>query len=405
MTKRAVRQGDALIASRPAPPAQSSWSPRSRAFRARLFQLLLILGLIAVGSYLAHNAAENLRLRGIKSGFDFLLQPAGFDIGETLIDYDSAHSYLDAVVVGLLNTLRVAVIGIVFATLIGTAVGIGRLSANALLRAVCRVYVEFFRNVPVLLQLLMWYLILTEALPSPDEPWYLGAGFYLSKGGFNFPLPEWAIGHLAMALGLAAGILAAQLWKVREIGHFERTGREPRILLPAVGWILGLTVLGWALGGAPLAMRIPEAGPFAIEGGGAVTPEFLAVLIGLTLYTAGFIAEVVRAGVQAVPRGQDEAAKSLGLSAAQEMRLVLLPQALRIIIPPLTSQYLNLTKNSSLAVAVGYPDVVSILNTSINQTGRAVECISIIMIVYLGTSLFTSALMNWYNARAAIRER
>jgi general L-amino acid transport system permease protein len=360
---------------------------------------------LAAGSYLAHNAADNLRLRGISSGFDFLAQPAGFDIGETLINYDSAHSYLEAVMVGLLNTLRVALIGLIFATLIGTAVGIGRLSRNALLRGLCRVYVEFFRNVPVLLQLLMWYLILTEMLPAPDEPLYFGAGLYLSKGGFNFPLPEWAFGHFTLALGVAAGALATFAWNVRQRRIFERTGKEPRVLLPAIGCLVGFGVLGWIFGGAPHAMRMPEAGAFAIEGGGAVTPEFLAVLIGLTLYTAGFIAEVVRAGIQAVPRGQDEAAKSLGLSSVQEIRLVLLPQALRIIIPPLTSQYLNLTKNSSLAVAVGYPDVVSILNTSINQTGRAVECIAIIMMVYLATSLFTSALMNWYNARAAIRER
>ena len=405
MRKASFRHAEALIAPRTAPPAHSSWSPRSRAFRARLFQLLLILGLLAVGSYLVHNAAENLRLRGIKSGFDFLAQPAGFDIGEAMIAYDSAHSYLEAVIVGLLNTLRVALIGIVCATLIGTAVGIGRLSRNALMRSLCRVYVEFFRNVPVLLQLLMWYLILTEMLPAPDAPWNFGAGFYLSKGGFSFPVPEWEAGHLAMLLGLGAGLLAARFWRSWQIRIFECTGREPRILLPSLGLILGLGLLGWLLGGAPLGMRSPEPGAFAIEGGGAVTPEFLAVLIGLTLYTAGFIAEVVRAGIQSVPRGQDEAAKSLGLSAAQEMRLVLLPQALRIIIPPLTSQYLNLTKNSSLAVAVGYPDVVSILNTSINQTGRAVECIAIIMIVYLCTSLLTSAFMNWYNARAAIRER
>lgn len=402
---RSSRAASEMIAARSAPPPVSSWSLQSQAFRSKLFQAILVLLLIAVAVYLVHNTTENMRLRGIQSGYGFLLQPAGFDIGETMLAYDSGNPYWKAILVGLSNTVRVALLGILLSTLIGTAVGIGRFSRNMLLRALCQVYVEFFRNVPVLLQLLMWYLLLTELLPAPNEPWVLGAGFYLSKGGFNFPLPDWAWGHASALAGLLVGLVVLSWWRRKQLRRFEETGEAASLWLAAVLCVSMGTMLGWMAGGAPSTMRYPEMGAFAIDGGGALTPEFLAVLVGLTLYTAGFIAEVVRAGIQSVPRGQGEAAQSLGLAPSQEMRLVLLPQALRVIIPPLTSQYLNLTKNSSLAVAIGYPDVVSILNTSINQTGRAVECISIIMIVYLSTSLSTSAFMNWYNARAAIQER
>jgi general L-amino acid transport system permease protein len=366
--RRSARTAAEMISARPAPATVSSWSIRSEAFRSKLFQLLLILLLIAVGVYLFHNTTENMRLRGIQSGYGFLMQPAGFDIGETMFAYDSGNPYWKAILVGLSNTIRVALLGIFLATLIGTAVGIGRFSRNALLRGLCQVYVEFFRNVPVLLQLLMWYLLLTEMLPAPNEPWAFGAGFYLSKGGLSFPLPQWAFGHASALLGFLAGLVAVIFWRRKQFQRFEQTGELPRLWLLSLALPLLGALLGWLMGGAPTEIRYPEMGAFAIDGGGALTPEFLAVLIGLTLYTAGFIAEVVRAGIQAVPRGQGEAAQSLGLSAAQEMRLVLLPQALRVIIPPLTSQYLNLTKNSSLAVAIGYPDVVSILNTSINQT-------------------------------------
>lgn len=328
------------------------WSWRSRAARGLLYQLLAVALIALTVWFLAHNTARNMAARGIQSGFDFLLQTAGFDIGESLLAYDPDQPYWRAILVGLTNTLRVALLGIVLTTVLGTLVGIGRLARNALLRAVCTAYVEFFRNVPVLLQLLMWYLLFTDILPAADAAWRLDTWLgpvFLSKGGLNFPVPV--------------------------------SGAE--------GWLLD----------------VPRQGDFAIEHGGALTPEFLALLLGLTAYTAAFVAEVVRAGIQSVPRGQTEAAAALGLSRPQAMRLILLPQALRVIIPPMTNQYLNLTKNSSLAVAIGYPDVVSIANTAINQSGRAVECIAIIMLVYLSTSLATSLLMNWYNARAAIKER
>jgi general L-amino acid transport system permease protein len=294
--------------------------------------------------------------------------------------------------------------GLILTTLIGTLVGVGRFSRNALVRGLCQCYVELFRNVPVLLQLLMWYLMFTEVLPESTQPWVVGP-FFLSKGGLNFPIPEWATGQVLAAWGMLAGVVGAWFYRQHAQKMFEKTGQLRSLFWAPMGIVVGAGVVGWILGGAPTAWNMPKQGEFAIENGGALTPEFLSVLLGLTIYTAAFVAEVVRGGIQSVSLGQSEAASALGLSRGQTMRLVMLPQALRVIIPPVTNQYLNLTKNSSLAVAIGYPDVVSIANTAINQTGRAVECIAIIMLVYLSTSLITSILMNWYNTRSAIKER
>ncbi len=388
----------------PASARRKNWSWRSRAARGLIYQILAIglIGLLVW--FLASNTAHNMKLRGIQSGFDFLRQPAGFDIGESLFPFDSAEPYWRAFLIGLLNTLRVALIGIVLATVLGTLLGVGRLSRNALVRGLCAAYVECLRNIPLLLQLLMWYLLLTEVLPATNAPWRLGA-LFLSKGGLNYPVPVWATAHLWALAGLLAGLVPAWAYRRRARDRFEATGLARGSFWVPLAMVLGMGALGWLAAGAPTQLNRPVQGEFAIENGGALTPEFLAVLLGLSLYTAAFVAEVVRAGLQSVPRGQAEAAAVLGLSRAQAMRLVMLPQALRVIIPPLTNQYLNLTKNSSLAVAIGYPDVVSIANTAINQTGRAVECIAIVMAVYLVTSLATSLFMNWYNARAAIPER
>jgi general L-amino acid transport system permease protein len=392
-------------AARLPPARRRSFSLRSRAVRGVLYQLLAIAVVGLAVWFLAHNTLENMRVRGIRSGFDFLLQPAGFDIGETLMSYESSDPYWKAFGVGVLNTLRVALIGCVLTTLIGTLLGVGRFSRNALVRGLCYGYVEAFRNVPVLLQLLMWYLLLTEVLPDPGAPLSLFGAVFLSKGGLSFPAPVWAAGHAWAVLGALAGVAAARLYAQRARRQFDATGVPRATLLPALGLVLLGAVIGWALGGAPTGWRLPEAGEAAVTGGGEITPEFIAVLLGLTLYTSAFVAEVVRAGIQSVPLGQTEAANALGLPRARLMRLVILPQALRVIIPPMTNQYLNLTKNSSLAVAIGYPDVVSISNTAINQTGRAVECIALIMAVYLVTSLSTSGFMNWFNKRSAIQER
>jgi general L-amino acid transport system permease protein len=385
-------------------PPKQRWSWRSQAFRGIVYQVLAVIAIVGVVWFLAHNTLVNMRVRGIQSGFDFLSQAAGFDIGESLYPFDSEQPYWQAFLVGVTNTLRVAIVGIILSTLLGTLVGIGRFSRNALVRGVCLSYVEAFRNIPVLLQLLMWYVVLTEMLPSTDAAWQLGP-FFLSKGGLNYPIPVWAMGQLWAACGLLAGVALVLLYRRWAKRQFEATGQLRSAFWVPVLILVVCSLAGWALGGAPTELNSPIKGDFAIENGGALTPEFLAVLIGLTLYTASFIAEVVRGGIASVPRGQAEAAAALGLSHQQEMRLVMLPQAMRVIIPPLTNQYLNLTKNSSLAVAIGYPDVVSIANTALNQTGRAVECISLVMLVYLCMSLATSLLMGWYNSRAALKER
>ena len=387
------------------PPKRRDWSWRSQAFRGLVYQLIAI-ALVALGVwFLAHNTLENMRVRGIQSGFDFLTAPAGFDIGETLFNYDALDPYWKAFLVGVANTLRVAIIGVILTTILGTLLGVGRFSRNALVRGLCYGYVEFFRNIPVLLQLLMWYLVFTELLPDPFEPVSAFGLFYLSKGGFQYPVPVWGLGQGLAAIGALAGLVVALLYRRWAQRKFEQTGHVRSMFWVPLAIVVAAALLGWVLGGAPTAWNVPHQGEGMVEGGAAVTPEFMAVLLGLVLYTSAFIAEVVRAGIQSVSHGQVEAASSLGLSRGRSMRLVILPQAMRVIIPPMTNQYLNLTKNSSLAVAIGYPDVVSISNTAINQTGRAVECIAIIMAVYLTTSLTTSAIMGWYNKRAAIKER
>jgi general L-amino acid transport system permease protein len=386
------------------PPKKKTWSWRSQAFRGLIYQFVAIALIVAVVWFLANNTLLNMKIRGIQSGFDFLGSPAGFDIGESLYPFDSAQPYWQAFLVGLTNTLRVALLGIVLTTILGTLLGVGRFSRNALVRGLSYGYVEFFRNVPVLLQLLMWYLVFTEVLPATSDAWSIGPVF-LSKGGLSFPIPVWAKGHLWSLVGLLAGLVFAYVYRQWAIQQFEATGRLRSLFWVPVAICLMGALLGWLAGGAPTTFDSPVKGEFAIEKGGSLTPEFLSVLLGLTIYTASFVAEVVRSGIQSVARGQNEAAAALGLSPGQCMRLVTLPQALRVIIPPMTNQFLNLTKNSSLAVAIGYPDVVSIANTALNQTGRAVECIAIVMLVYLTTSLSTSLLMNWYNSRSAIKER
>jgi general L-amino acid transport system permease protein len=346
-----------------------------------------------------------MRARGIQSGFDFIFQPAGFAIGESILPFDSADSYGKAYLIGLSNTLRVALAGIVAATLLGTLVGIGRLSRNLLVRSLCGAYVELIRNVPLLLQLFIWYFVLTEMLPPIDTALQPLTGLFFSKNGLQFPLPIWDGGHWGSLGGLAVGAFGAWVWRRTARARFEAHGQVLPVFWPVVGLLFLGTVVGWLAGGAPAQLDMPERTEINVVGGGAVTPEYLTVLFGLTVYTASYIAEVVRAGIQSVAYGQHEAAAALGLSRAHELRLVQLPQALRVIIPPLTSQYLNLIKNSSLAVAVGYPDLVSISATSLNQTGRAIECIALVMACYLTLSLITSALMNLYNRRSRLKDR
>jgi general L-amino acid transport system permease protein len=394
-----------MIPARAAPVRRRAWTWRSQALRSLVYQLLAVALVTLAGYYLFSNTLENMRIRGIKSGFDFLQQPAGFAIGESLLPFDSGESYLKAFAVGLSNTLRVAIVGILLATLLGTLVGIGRLSHNFLVRTLCGAYVELFRNVPILLQLFIWYFVLTETLPPVEEALRPFGNVYFSKNGLQFPVPHWDPGHAFTLVGLGLGVALAWLWARLARTRFEATGQVRPVWWPALLAVAVCGLVGWIAGGMPSALDLPEKTEITVVGGGAVTPEYLTVLFGLTIYTAAYIAEVVRAGIQSVPFGQHEAAAALGLSRGQEVRLVQLPQALRVIIPPITSQYLNLTKNSSLAVAIGYPDVVSIATTALNNTGRAVECIAVIMACYLTLSLLTAAFMNWYNRRAAIKER
>jgi general L-amino acid transport system permease protein len=385
------------------PGGASFWyDPRVRAIA---YQVLAIGGVIALGVYLVDNTLDNLNERQIRTGFGFLGREAGFEIGESVIEYDPHDSYAKAFVIGLLNTIKVSFIAIVLATLIGTVVGIARLSRNWLVARFASFYIETVRNMPLLLQLFFWYAILTGLLPAVSDALELLPGVYLSKSGLIYPVPVAHPIHAWIGIALAAGIAAAIAYARYARSVQDRTGVQWPLLWPAAAMIVGLPLATWLIGGAPTALDVPVFQRFRYAGGGEASPEFLALLLGLTVYTATFIAEVVRAGILAVDDGQSEAARALGLRQNLVLRLVVLPQALRVIIPPLTNQYLNLTKNSSLAVAIGYPDLVGVADTTLNQTGQAVEVIAIIMAVYLTLSLSISFAMNLYNRAIALRER
>ncbi|NYT22044.1 amino acid ABC transporter permease [Alcaligenaceae bacterium] len=379
-----------------------SWSNPST--RALLYQALLIGAVGFVVWQLVSNTLHNLSARNISTGFGFLGREAGFAIGESSVAYTPADSYGRAIWVGLLNTLRVSVIGIVLATLLGTLIGIARLSGNWLVSRVAAAYVEVMRNVPLLLQLFFWYAIITENMPGPRQALEPLPGVFLSNRGLKLPslqgdAIDWILGGLAAAIVL---VLAMAHWARRRQAE---TGRIFPLGSVAAALLLALPLAGWMAGGAALELDMPRLDGFNFVGGITVSPEFFALLLGLVMYTSAFVAEVVRSGIRAVGRGQWEAADALGLPRARVLRLVILPQALRVIVPPMTSQYLNITKNSSLAVAIGYPDLVSVVNTTLNQTGQAIEGILIIMAAYLTVSLSISVFMNWYNRRIALVER
>jgi general L-amino acid transport system permease protein len=367
---------------------------------------LLLCGVIAVLVYGAvANAIENLRRAKIASGFGFWNYPAGFDISQSLIDYSSTSTYGRAFWVGLCNTLLVAGLGIVFATIVGFVVGIARLSKNWLLARLASGYVELIRNLPVLLQLLFWYNAVLKALPEMRDSLVI-PGAFLNNRGLFIPQPIFHQGFGAVLAALLVGIAGSIAFRIWARKRQERTGERAPVLWVALGLIVGLPLVVFVLAGSPIELSYPEKGRFSINGGIEVLPELVALLFGLVIYTGAFIAEVVRAGILSVSHGQTEAAYSLGLRPGPTLRLVVLPQAMRVIIPPLTSQYLNLTKNSSLAVFVGYPDLVLVFaGTVLNQTGQAVEVIAITMLVYLTISLVTSLFMNWFNRRMALVER
>ncbi|MGN6146335.1 MAG: amino acid ABC transporter permease [Mesorhizobium sp.] len=378
------------------------YDPRVRGI---VFQVVLVT-LLALGIWwIVDNTIENLRRSHIATGFGFLKGRAGFDIANTLIDYSSDNSYGRALVVGILNTAIVAITGIVTATVIGFLVGIGRLSNNWLIRKLATVYIEIFRNIPPLLVILFWYQGVLALLPNVRDSIGLPFGSFLNNRGFYFPRMVWSDGAWLVAAGLAAGIVLSWYVARRAKARQMATGQQFPVFLTSLALIVGMPLLGFALAGFPLAFEFPQKGTFNLTGGVNVKPEFLSLYLALSFYTAAFIAEIVRAGIVGVPKGQTEAFSALGLRSGQGLRLVVIPQAMRIIIPPLTSQYLNLTKNSSLAVAIGYPDLYAIGGTILNQTGQAIEVVVIFMVVYLGISILTSLFMNWFNTKMALKER
>ena len=382
---------------------QLSWS--DPVFRNIIWQTLIV-GLIAgVIWYLAANTVRNLEVRHIATGLGFLSNTAGIPIAETLIPYDPATStWGRAIAEGILNTLKVALVGIVLSTILGTLIGIGRLSKNWLVAKLTAVYVEVLRDLPLLLQLLFWYSLL-QGLPGPRDFRGSTSIVFLTSRGLRLPLLNWEDAHSWALVVFVVGLIGTFLWNRAANKKQDATGTKPAVWPVALGLLIVLPVLVWAAMGAPWTLDVPVLKGFNMVGGGTITPEYFALLFGLVLYTASYIAEIVRSGIQAVPKGQWEAAGALGLHPFAVLRLVVLPQALRVIIPPMTSQFLNLTKNSSLAVAIGFQDVVSVSGTMLNQTGQAIEGVAIIMLTFLAFSLSISLFMNWYNARIALVER
>ncbi|MDP3480878.1 MAG: amino acid ABC transporter permease [Desulfoprunum sp.] len=382
---------------------QSLWN--NAFYREIFFQVLLVSAILLFFWFIAHNTLANLEKRGIATGFGFLSQASGFGIIQHLVPYDETYSFGWTFIVGLLNTVLVSCVGVVFATIIGFTVGVARLSNNWLIAKLATVYVETFRNIPLLLQIFFWYAVL-RALPSPKLSWSLGDIIFLNIRGCYVPKPlfqegfSWVIWSAVLAITVS--VFLSRWAKKRQ----DETGQQFMILPVNSGLIIGLPVLVFLLTGRPLTWELPALQGFNFRGGMTVIPEFAALLMALSIYTGAFIAEAVRSGILAVNRGQTEAASSLGLHKSKILRLVTIPQAMRVVIPQLTSQYLNLTKNSSLATAIGYPDLVSVFSgTTLNQTGQAIEIVAMTMLVYLFISLTISFFMNWYNTKMMLVER
>ena len=378
---------------------------RNESVRNAGFQILVIAIIVSLCTYLISNTLNNLERQDIATGFSYLRLEASFGISESIINYTPSDSYGRALIVGLLNTIKISSLSIIISTIIGVMIGITALSGNPLVFIASRIYIDLFRNIPLLLQLAFWYAFLTASLPSARDAWSPIHGFYLSNRGFFFPIldSDNLLSFFAIALifsSIATNIVMRWLRRYR-----NRSGRQ----IPASSIIIFIWIMFFAaayvVSGSPNEFDTPVLQGFNFSGGFRISPEFAAVLLGLTIYTSTFIAEIVRSGIEAVQKGQWEAAESLGLKRSFVLRFVILPQSLRVSVPPLTNQYLSLTKNSSLAMAVGYPDLVSVSNTTMNQTGQAIEAIAIFMSVYLLLSLFTSLFMNWFNSKVALVER
>lgn len=373
--------------------------------RMILYQAITVMAVFMLGYVIVSNTHANLQKQSMVTGFGFLFDTASFDISESLIDYTSADNYLRAFVVGILNTLKVGLVGIVLAVSLGIIIGIARLSDNWLIAKLSAFYIEVMQNIPTLLQLFFWYAIFYQNLPSPRQALSIFPGTYLCSRGLMVPTPEPHIAHTYMLIALLAGL--AMSWGLIRWAKDRQsnTGKVFPVVPTCLAITIGLPFLVWLAGGTPHGFDVPVFKGFNFQGGITISPEFIALLLGLVLYTGAFIAEIVRAGIEATSKGQKEAAEALGFKSSLTLRLIVLPQALRIIIPPLISQMLNLIKNSSLAVGIGYPDFFALTNTAINQTGQAVEGVVIIMVVYLSFSLTGSTIMNWYNKKAQLVER
>lgn len=390
----------------PSTPSSKTRFWHDPAKRALVFQILLVLGVFAVLWFIVQNTLHNLESRGITTGFAFLSQEAGFGIIQTLVEYSEASSYGQTFLVGLLNTILVSALGILFATVLGFIIGVARLSNNWLVAKLASAYVEIFRNIPLLLQIFFWYFAVLRALPSPRQSFQPFENVFLNVRGLFMPQPlpqqGFELVWWALLIAIAGSVILARWSKKRQ----DATGQLFPVYKTALALIVGLPLIVYWLSGSPLTWEDPVLRGFNFRGGMTIIPELAALLVALSIYTAAFIAEIVRSGIQAVSKGQTEAASALGLSNAKVLRLVVIPQAVRVIIPPLTSQYLNLIKNSSLATAIGYPDLVSVFaGTTLNQTGQAIEVIFMTMLVYLTLSLLVSAFMNWFNTRMALVER
>ncbi|CAH8212908.1 putative ABC transporter membrane subunit YhdX [Vibrio aestuarianus] len=401
-----MKPTNTIAAKSEAPSAKSANLFYNPTFRSVVFQVIAVSALIFFFYTIVSNALSNLDARGIATGFDFLDQEAGFGIGLTLVEYDETFSYGRTFVVGLLNTALVSLLGVILATILGFFIGIARLSSNWLVSRLAAVYIETFRNIPLLLQIFFWYFAVLQALPSPRQSMQLGDSIFLNVRGLFFPSPVFEAGSAAIFFTFIAGVIASIIIGVWARNRQSLTGQQTPMGRIIFALCVIFPVVVYFIMGRPISAEYPALKGFNFQGGISIIPELAALLVALSIYTAAFIAEIVRSGINAVNHGQSEAAMSLGLPRSKTLKLVVIPQALRIIIPPLTSQYLNLTKNSSLAMAIGYPDLVSVFaGTTLNQTGQAIEIIAMTMGVYLTLSLVTSALMNIYNRKVALVER
>ncbi|WP_321341273.1 amino acid ABC transporter permease [Breoghania sp.] len=373
--------------------------------RSTFYQVVVVALLIFFGWQIIANTAANLERLNIASGFGFLDNTAGFSIIQTMVEYSETSDYGRALLVGLLNTVLVAFIGVLFATIIGFVVGVARLSSNWIISKLAYTYIEIIRNIPLLLQIFFWYFAVLRAVPNPRNSVTFLDSIFVNNRGIYAPKLLFQDGSAAIGIAVIVAIVASIGIKIWARKRQMETGQPFRSGLTALGFIIGLPLIAYLAAGQPVGVDFPALKGFNFRGGMQLTPEFVALTLALAIYTAAFIAEIVRAGILAVSHGQTEAAGALGLRPGPTLRLVVIPQAMRVIIPPLTSQYLNLTKNSSLAVAIAYPDLVSVGGTVLNQTGQAIEVVGIWMLVYLSLSLITSMFMNWYNQRMALVER